>query len=81
MAQSYDASQSELQSGLVERPLTTAILPERPLVAESGLSESTFFSVLNDRFGEKQTFSLGLPKPGCRVAALHAEAAAHLLDS
>ena len=33
-------------------------LTERLLLAESCRSESTFSSVLNDRFGEKQTFKL-----------------------
>jgi hypothetical protein len=57
MAQSYDASQSELQSGLVERPLTTAILPERPLVAESSPSVSHISNNLSVRYWEKRTLS------------------------
>ena len=42
-----------------------------PLMAESSRSIYLFSSVLNDRFREKQTFSLRLTKLGRRVTALH----------
>jgi len=38
-----------------------------PLVAESGLYFRTLSSSSNVRFQEKRTFSLWLPKTGCRV--------------
>jgi len=52
-----------------------------PLLAESGHQDQHFSSESNDRFGEKRTLSLRLPKLNRKTSALPSEADIKLILS